>query len=578
MKNSLKKSGQKFLRKFSHATNRASEESKEHIKENLVERISHIENIRLLIFEWGLLVFALIMLAITQTIWFKDSYTENSFGAGGTYIEATVGDVGSLNPLFATTSSEKTLSRLMFATIATIDYSGHPGVGLAESILPSEGGKVWKVKLREDLKWSDGEPLTKEDVLFTIGLIKNSAVNTTYDTNLANVKISESEEGEIVFTLPYAYADFISVLNIPVVPKHKLEDSDPKNLIENSFSNNPVTSGAFSFNAMQTTSATNEEVYYLSANPYYYKGENLLNSFAIHTYSDKESVINAINSGVVTATAELTGADKEKIVAEQFIEKDSSLNSGAYIFFNTKNPAVSDAAMRRAIRQGIDLEKIRSVAPNNTPLNYPLLNSQIELSNYPEIPSYDYETAKAKISEMMAGNELSLEIATIDSGYLPSVTNELANELQNLGLKTNVSIYEQNQDFVNNVIGKRTYDILVYEIDLGADPDLLPYYHSSQASSTGLNLSNYRNSLVDDLLLGAREALDETLEAKKYETFLRYWVDDVPAIGLYQVNLAYFYNRNVKTFGNDVRLVTSLDRFTDVTDWAVVKATKNKTP
>ena len=65
---------------------------------------------------------------------------------------------------------------------------------------------------------------------------------------------------------------------------------------------------------------------------------------------------------------------------------------------------------------------------------------------------------------------------------------------------------------------------------------------------------------------------------KKYETFLQYWVNDVPAIGLYQSNLTYVYNRNVRTFSDNIRLVTALDRFTDITDWAAVKETKNKTP
>ena len=84
--------------------------------------------------------------------------------------------------------------------------------------------------------------------------------------------------------------------------------------------------------------------------------------------------------------------------------------------------------------------------------------------------------------------------------------------------------------------------------------------------------------MVDDLLLGARDTLDEALRAKKYEAFLQYWVNDVPAIGLYQPNLTYIYNRNVRTFSDNVRLVTELDRFTDITDWAAVKETKNKTP
>ena len=578
MADSIKKRGQKFLRKFSRVSVKASEESKEHIKENLIGRISHIENIRLLVLEWSLLVAALIMLAATQSIWFRDTYSEDVFSSGGTYTEATIGDVSSLNPLFATTNSEKTLSRLMFATLATIDYSGHPGIGLAASILPSEGGKVWTVKLRDGLKWSDGAPLTNEDVLFTINLIKSPSVNSVYDSNLANVKVAENENGEIVFTLPSVYADFISALNIPIVPKHELDDADPKTLIEDTFSNTPVTSGAFSLNALQSIANGNEKIYYLSANPNYYKGHTLLDSFAIHTYKDKDSVANALNSGAVTATAELSGPDADRVVAGQFIKKNSSLNSGAYIFFNTTSEIVKNKDLRSAIRQGIDLEKIRAAAPDTTALDYPLLDSQIDLSGYPEIPGQDREAAKATIADNLGDGVLGLEIATINAGYLPAVADKLAEELRELGFEVNVSKYEENQEFISNIISKRSYSILVYDIELGADPDLLPYYHSSQTTASGLNLSNYRNALVDDLLLGARDTLDETLRAKKYETFLQYWVNDVPAIGLYQPNLTYIYNRNVRTFSDNVRLVTELDRFTDITDWAAEKETKNKTP
>ena len=578
MGNSIKKRGQKFIKRFSRASLKASEESKEHIKENLIGRIPHIEDIRLLIFEWALLVIALIMLSITQAIWFADSYSESVFSDGGIYTEATLGNVNSLNPLFATTDSEKVLSRLMFATLSAIDYSGHPGIGLAESIMPSDNGQTWTVKLREGLMWSDGTPITNEDVLFTIDLIKNPAVNSIYDANLANVAVREGENGEIIFTLPAVYADFISALNIPIVPKHELDDSDPKVLIEDTFSNSPVTSGAFSLNALQTTANSEEKVFYLSANPYYYKGQTLLSSFAVHTYSSIEAIVEAMNAGTVTATAELYGADSEKVVTGKLIKKNSSLNSGAYIFFNTASSVLKNTEIRAAIRQGIDIEKIRLAAPETTALDYPLIDSQITLSSYPGIPGQDLEAAKNRISELSEGKQLSLNVATINAGFLSEVTDILAEELRQLGFEVNVSKYDENQEFINNIISKRGYDILVYEVELGADPDLLPYYHSSQASSTGLNLSNYRNALVDDLLLGARDTLDETLRAKKYETFLEHWVNNVPAIGVYQPNLTYIYNRNVRTFGNDVRLVTALDRFVDITNWAAAKEIKDKTP
>ncbi|MBR2074344.1 MAG: hypothetical protein IJ977_03585, partial [Fibrobacter sp.] len=380
MVSSLKKRGQKFLKRFSRASYKAGEESKEHIRENLIGRLSHIEDIKLLILEWGLLVFALIMLAVTQAFWFGDSYAENVYTVGGTYIEATIGEVNSMNPLFAVTDSEKVLSRLLFATISTIDYSGHPGIGLAESIIPSENGKVWTVKMRDGLKWSDGEPLTSDDVIFTVGLVKNPAVNSAYSSNLSNVKVSENENGEVVFTLPTAYADFITALNIPVLPKHILDGTDPRTLIENDFSSSPVTSGAFSFNALQGTDVADEQVFYLSANPYYYKGRPMLNSFAVHTYPSKTALLNAVNTGSVTATAELSGADASKITSGQFYRKDSKLNSGAFIFFNTTNASVRDVALRAAIRQGIDLDSIRAAAPGTTKLDYPLTESQIQLT------------------------------------------------------------------------------------------------------------------------------------------------------------------------------------------------------
>lgn len=577
MKNSLQKRGQKLARKFSRASVKASEESKEHIKENLVDRVSHIANIKLLILEWALLVTALIMLAVAQAFWFGNSYAENTFVDGGSYTEATLGDVNSLNPLFATTSSEKVLNHLMFATISSIDYSGHAGPGLASSIDPDETGKIWTIKLRDNLKWSDGEPITNEDVIFTANLIKNPVVNSIYDSNLSNVKITEDEEGRIVFTLPSNYVDFISALNFPVLPKHILENADPQTLVENNFSTTPVTSGAFSFNAMQASS-NGEKVYYLSANPDYYKGQTMLNSFAVHTFATKDDIVKAINAGSVTASAELTEAEADKVSSGAFIVRNSSLNSGAFIFFNTSHDLLKDYEMRQAIRQGINLEKIRAAAPDTIALDYPILESQIKLTNYPSIPPYDYDAAKDKITELLDGEKASIEIATVSSGYLPAVSESIKKELEELGFEVNVTVHEENQDFINSVISKRSYDILVYEIELGTDPDLLPYYHSSQATNSGLNLSNYRNALMDDLILGARDAMDEELRIKKYETFLDYWVTNVPSIGLYQPNLTYYYNKNARPFSNDIHLVTALDRFTDINAWAVNKGTKNKTP
>lgn len=578
MAESIKKRGQKFLKKFSKASIRASEESKERIQENLIQRISHIKNVKLLVFEWVLLVLALIMLAMTQAFWFSSSYAENMFISGGSYTEATLGRVNSMNPLFATTSSEKVLSKLMFATLTTIDYSGHPGLELAESLKPTENGKVWTMKIRDNLLWSDGEPLTIDDVLFTVELIQNPIVSTIYKSNLEGVKVTRTESDEIVFTLPSAYADFITALEIPIVPKHILGEANINTLVEADFSNAPITSGEFKFNAIQLTATDGEEVVYLSANPNYYLGRPMLSTFAVHTYSTKDEIANALNSGLVTATAELSGLDTDMVLSSSFEKRETPINAGVYIFFNTDGHFLRNVELRQAIREGLNLATLREKAPGTKELSYPLVSNQIDLQNWPAIPEENFLEATTKVEKLAEDNVITLNIATANSGYLPAVAEEFKNQLIALGIDASLMIYDETQDFIANVIAKRNYDILIYEIELGADPDLLPYYHSSQTTTAGLNLSNYNNTLVDDLLVGARETLDTSLRAKKYESFLNYWVNEVPAIGLYQANMYYIYNKNTRNYGDEVKLSSAIDRFSDVGNFAAVKGVRNLTP
>ncbi len=575
MKQKIKKRGQKIAKKLENFSAQAKEGSREHIRENLISRLPNARRVRLLILEWGLLVIVITSLALTQAFWYRESYSTEAYAAGGTYIEATIGNVNSLNPLFASTSSERTLSKLMFSTLSTIDYSGHVGLGLAASIVPDETGKVWSVTLKDDLKWSDGEPITIQDVIYTINLTKDPAVNTIYSSNFSGVKV-EAIDQTLVFTLPSSYADFAATLNIPILPAHILAEVPNTKLLEHSFSTNPITSGAFVFNASQNLTATGEKLIYLTSNPNYYKGLPLLSTFAIHSYPTTSDIAEALSSGEVTATAELSALDTELLTGTIY-EKQTTLANGVFAFLNTTSPLLSSIEVRQAIQQGINISQVRSVLDGEEALDYPILKSEIKLNDYPAIPAYNLEVAQDRINASgVVEQELSL--ATINTGYLPALAGEFKTQLERLGFKVNLSIYDAGQEFLINVIRPRNYDILLYEIELGADPDLFAYYHSSQASASGLNLSNYHNTLVDDSILAARGTLNEALRVAKYETFLRQWVTDVPAIGIYQASLVYCFNKNVRTFSEDDRLVYATDRFVDVEYWAVNRTEKNRTP
>ena len=577
MEQDIKKRGQRVVRRLSRFSRKAGRESSEHIKENVVDRFSHIKKIRLLVLEWSLLILAILMLSITQAFLYAESYAVTSFTEGGTYSEATLGRVNSLNPLFATTNSEKTLSRLMFGTLSSVDYSGHIGLGLADSIKTDDAGSVWTVKLRDNLKWSDGEPITNEDVLYTVSVIQSPAVNTSYSSNLSGVKVSTEDE-KLIFTLPKAYANFSSALEFPILPAHILSSVTPNLLLEHSFSTTPVTSGAFSYNASQTIGNTGEKVVYLNPNKDYYKGAPLLDSFAVHAYPTIDEIVSAINLGTVTATAEILPVDSDKVTATNIYEKQTSLNSGVFAFLNTRSQIFANKTLRKALQQGIDMRSLRAPLGDELPLDYPLLASQVGFDDFPALPEYDPDAAKEKIAAANIPEDKVVSLVTVDSGYLPALAENLRFQLENLGLKTEVTVMPAGQEFLMGVIRPRSYDILLYEIELGSDPDLFAYYHSSQITENSLNLSNYSSALASDAILAARGTMDRIIRDAKYEAFLKAWVEDVPAIGIYQVNLSYFVNRNVRTFSEDLRLVTPTDRFNDVSFWATVKTQKNRTP
>ncbi len=575
MKLFSKKRGQKVIKQVSRLTEDAVDSGEEHIKKNLVRRISHVADVRLFVVEWGLLIFALFMLALTQSFWFNDSFSTTSFASGGTYTEATLGKVSSLNPLFATTNSEKTISKLLFLSLTAADSSGHVGNVLAKSVKSDDSAKIWTVKLKDGLKWSDGEPITADDVVFTANLISGLGNVSTFSSNLSGVNIRKEGENKIIFELPGSYSEYASALDFPILPKHALENADSMTLLESSFSTNPIASGPFTYNAQQAIGSNGESVVYLTANKNYYKGMPKIASFVIHAYLTQDDIKTALKTGAVSATAELLPTDAEEVAVGNVYEKQTAINSGVFLFMNTKSGVFKNRDIRHAVQIGLDVAEIRTLIGDEQPLDFPILSSQLKLKTWPTLPKLNVESAKKTVSGL---EDKTIRLATVSSGYFPTILEDVAEQLENLGFTVVREISEPGQDFLVNTIAGRNYDMLLYEVEFGANPDLLVYYHSSQATQTGLNLSNYNSSVADNLIISARETTDQSVKKQKYEAFLNQWISDAPAIGLYQVNLSYYFDKNVKPFSEDVSLVTPTDRFVDVRFWGVEKVVKNRTP
>lgn len=597
MKIRQRKSGQRkerVSRRVATAANEFGERAGKHFSERFVGRLSNIREVRLWVAEWALLVAAVFLLAITQNTWYGESFETEAFVNGGGYSEATLGKVNSMNPLYATTSSEKTLAKLLFSNLVAPDSTGHLKNELADSVTADKEMQVWTVKLRDGLVWSDGEAIGADDVIYTIGLISDTTAKTTVSIDFSSVKIEKKDDLTVEFTLPSAYADFRDSLEFPIIPEHVLKDVSPALVYENDFSTHPIGSGPFVLNALQATSsvASNSlQTIYLNRNEKYFKKNTRLDSFTLKTYENSGRIVESVKNAEVMATAELSLRESEELPGTVG-RRSTLINGGAFAFLNTKSNSLSDVKVRQAIQRGVDMAKVREGIDETQILNYPFLSRQEEVE-LPELAAYDVDAAKKLIEGAglkydekgkiinKEGERVVLSVAVPKRDMLSDVAERFGEQLKEMGFEVSMNVFDEaaaSADFFSTVVRPRDYDILIYEIDLGVSADPYVYYSSSQADDSGWNLSNYTDELADDALVVARTTTDEKLRKVKYESFMKLWVRDVPAIGLYQSTMTYSYMPNTLIYSENSELTDALDRFSEVQNWASRRASVKMTP
>ncbi len=564
-----------------------------HAHRFVIRRWGNALEVRRHIAIWFVLVGVLIAAAILQFIWFQNSYRTTAPSLDGTYAEAVLGPVETLHPLYVNTSAEQSASYLMFSRLLAYDDTGNLSYDLATDISVNEEETVYTVSMRPDAKWHDGVNLSAYDVAFTVELMKHPATRSTI-TGWRGVNVSVIDESTIRFTLEFPYAAFRHALNFPIVPSHILGDVQPGSQRESDFGSNPVGSGPFSFRFSQSVDAdSGRKVVYMSRNDDYYAGKPKLSRFQLHSYPDRQAITAALTTGEVNAAADLSSVEIRDINPFRYSVVHAPINSGLYALINTERAPLADASIRRALRLATDTESLREKLGADTPsLHLPFINGQIRGADVPLAPKHDSSEAEKALGEagwvlgssgirQKDGQELRISVLTLKNSESEHILEELVSQWRDVGIAVDTQIVDPGdvlQDVTQNIISPRNYDVLIYQLNIGADPDVYAYWHSSQATPQGFNLSNYKNAISDDTLSSARARNDTALRNAKYTTFANQWISDVPAIALYQLSTRYVHSVSARSMEEDAVLVSPVNRYANVLDWSVGTRTVYKTP
>jgi peptide/nickel transport system substrate-binding protein len=564
--------------------------SVKHAHRFIVRRWENVQEVRRHALSWLFLLAILVGSIVVQTSANEIAYREPMDSSGGTYAEGILGQIDTLNPIFATTQAERSTSRLMFSGLLRYDKAGYVIGDLADSWQLSKDGERYTVKLKPHLRWHDGAPLTSRDVLFTINSIKNAEVGSPYYDSWTNIIVKAPDERTLTFDLPAPYAPFTQLLTIGIIPQHGFSGVAPESMRNAPFDRSPIGSGPFQFSRLQLIDISSGRVtLHMAANQNYHGGPVKLERFQLHAYGDTEQLQAAFTNGEVNAVADLTVKDVNQLGDNRpYVVVDAPLNNVTLAIMKTDSGVTKDKLVRQALRLATDSQTIIDALDGRvSSLDTPIPPSLVAGMNKLKQPAFSFKQAGQildKAGWKLSGNgervknkkPLKLTVATARTGDYPLVLEELTKQWSRLGITVDPVLVEPS-DVQQNVLVPRMYDVLVYELSVGGDPDEYAYWHSSQATTRGLNLANYRSDIVDDALDSARAQSDPALREAKYETFAKQWVSDVPAIALYQPSLHYVSSLSVRSVGG-TPLNDTLSRYHDVRYWSVDQTVQNRTP
>lgn len=561
-----------------------SVQAEEQLERHVFKRLSRLARVRRFMASWILLLGLLIVGSVIQFRALSQHYQKAEPAPGGTFTEGIVGMFTGANPLYATSAADSAVSRLVFSGLMKYDKNNQLVGDLAEAISVDDRGLRYEVRLRPNVRWHDGRPLTSADVAFTYRLIQNPDARSPLFGGWQGVKIETPNDRTVVFTLPNQLGSFSHSLTTGIVPQHLLAGIPISQLRSSRFNTvAPIGSGPFKWEKLEvtgTSSQAREERIGLIKNESYYGSPVKLDQFIIRAFRDEARMTESFEQGQLDAMVGLNELPEEIKVMSGVQDFNVPLTGEVMVFFNNSEPPFNDINVRRALIHSVNTtEAIGALGYPVIAAKSPLLTSHPGYNKLVTQLPFDKAEAEKTLEQagwrkgrdgirQKDGHRLSFTLQAQDVSDYKVISQYLSKTWGTIGAQVQVLL--QPEADIQGVVSHHDYQALLYGISLGPDPDVFAYWHSSQAvpGSAWLNLSEYKSTTVDNALEEGRTRSDPAVRSAKYHPFLEAWRSDAPALALYQPRFLYVVRGNLFNFDPPV-LNSPTDRFSNVEEWMV---------
>ncbi len=468
---------------------------------------------------------------------------------GGHVVEGNFSDIRTLNSMLSSDTASNQVIGLMFDGLTNQKKDGTVIPALAESWKTSADGMTYTFKLRSGLKWSDGQPITADDVKFTYSLAQDDAYKAFASPRRGDLSkyiksIDTPDPQTVVMNMTQVFAPFLaSHGQYGILPKHVLGTMDATALNTADFNSAPsVTNGAFKFvrwdKGAQVTMARNDN---------YWAGAAYLDQWIYKVLPDSVAVTNQLKTGEIDIGPVDPGQydnikTTDSVTLTEF--PVPSFTFYAYQLDPSKpaGPLFQDQAVRQALLYALDRQSMVNAIFFNHGV---VADSVMPPTSWAHIkPQTQYPFDKNKAGSLLDGagwamgsdgirakNGMKLKFTMITNAgnkQRESCLTYMQQAWKAIGVDATPSLIQFPQ-LVSQIVSIRTFDMFLVGFNWSVDPDEAPLFHSRNAAPGGFNGAHFKNDQVDSLLDQALGTLDQNKRKQLYAQFQEIMAEQVPS-------------------------------------------------
>jgi peptide/nickel transport system substrate-binding protein len=539
---------------------------------------------------WQIFIIVLALVAIGVLLLGRQPVIQSTLPepvTGGVYTEALIGSLGRLNPAFEILNpSDQDVDSLLYNSLIHYDSNGLPQPDLAESWGINQDGTIYNFTLQPDAIWHDGEPVTSDDVIFTVETLRDpeSPIPDDLRELWNEIEVNRLDDKNLQFILPEPFTPFLDYLTFNILPAHLVGHLSLAEMTDADFNLKPVGTGPYVFDHFLTEDGEITGVV-LTAFDDYFSQRPFIDQIVFRYYPEAESALQAYRDGEAMGVSEVTA----EVLPQALTEPNLNLYTGrmgdfGLIFLNQDSadaPFFQDVSVRQALMMGLNRRKIidRLMGGQAVIANGPIMpGTWAYYDGLEEIP-YDPESAISLLKTAgyiipasggavreKDGDPLEFELLYPDDPQNAAVAEEIQKDLAKIGVAV-TPVPLTLDELVADHLSARDYQAALMEIDTGRfpDPDPYPFWHEAQIDG-GQNYSGWENRTASEYLEQARVINDYTERTRLYRNFQVLFNRELPSLPLYYSVYTYGVDQQVQ----GVRMgpiFSAADRFQNVGEW-----------